>query len=284
MIRIRSVVDSSMGDIITPTIFPDGTSQVWKLDEKYRYNTVELTWEWEGNESELIWINQLICLLYQMGTTIEELYIPYLPYARQDKEVGNEATFARHVFLELLLKEHVRKVTTLDIHSSSDSVQSYTPFRYISQSITESDADVIVYPDAGSYNRYNDWIQSTYGLTTIVLDKVRNQLTGKIEGLDVNKDLTDYISSDDNQCKMLIIDDLSDYGGTFKKASTFLKDRFSGCDVSLYVTHFLGHGDIASYREAGIASIYTSPSLYEYRKKFQCDDEGVIIMKGNVIR
>lgn len=282
MIRIRSVVDSSMGDIIAPTIFPDKTSQVWKLDEKYRYGTVVLTWEWEGNESELIWLNQLICLLYQMEATITELYIPYLPYARQDKEVDNEATFARYVFLELLLKEHVRKVTTLDIHSGSDSVQSYAPFKYISQAIAESDADVIVYPDAGSYNRYNDWIQSTYGLTTIVLDKVRNQLTGKIEGLDVNKDLTDYISSDDNQCKMLIIDDLSDYGGTFKHASKFLHNRYSGCDVSLYVTHFLGHGDIASYKEAGIASIYTTPSLYEYRKKFQCDDEGVIIIKGNV--
>ena len=282
MIRIRSVIDSSMDDIITPTIFPDKTSQVWKLDEKYRNTFVQITWEWEGNESELIWINQLICLLYQMGTTIEELYIPYMPYARQDKEVGNEATFARHVFLELLLKEHVATITTLDLHSKSDSVYSYTPFRYISQAITESGADVIVYPDAGSYDRYNYWIQSTYGLTTIILDKVRNQLTGKIEGLDVNKELTDYIASDDNQCKMLIIDDLSDYGGTFKKASVFLKDRFSGCDVSLYVTHFLGHGDIASYKEAGIASIYTTPSLYEYRKKFQCDDEGVIIIKGNV--
>lgn len=277
MLKLK-LIKTGDSEVITPTIFPDKTSQVWKLDEKYIGNAVKITWNWEGNESELIWLNQLICLLNQMGSSITELCIPYLPYARQDKEVGNDKTFSRFIFFELLLTEHVGKITTMDIHSGSDKVMELKPFKYILQAVQLSKATVIVFPDAGAHKRYAYWLEQFPQLSFVVLDKVRNQLTGKIEGLKINEELTTY--TDFCSVHMLIVDDLSDYGGTFKKAAEYLRWEYAPIDISLYVTHFLGHGDVASYKEAGITNIYTSNTLDVYRKKFNCEDDGVVVING----
>lgn len=263
---------------IKPTIFPDKTSQVWKIDDwRLEPNPVfaKIEWYWE-EESELIWINQLICLLYQLGIEIDDLYIPYLPYARQDKEVSNTTTFAKQVFLEMLLKEHVSRVSTLDAHSEHPAIRSYAP-THIRKAMDMFDPHLIVFPDAGAYNRYS------YGLSDIhvlVIDKVRNQLTGKIEGLTLNQELSEYQGAEEGEdYKLLIVDDLSDYGGTFKFASKFLKEQLypnSNVDVGLYVTHFLNHGDINSYAEAGISKIYTTDSLTPYRNRYNPVDENIV--------
>lgn len=259
-------------EVVTPTIFPDRTSQVWKLDlDKFEGKPVTIVWNWE-QENELIWVNQLICLLHQNGNAISELYMPYLPYARQDKEITNTSTFAKHTFLEMLLKEHVGNLTALDAHSAHNEVLSYKPNVFIAKAIMQFNADVLVFPDAGAYSRYaTDFIETNF----LVLDKVRNQLTGKIEGLTFNLRLcsSKVMDAVDTKFRMLIVDDISDYGGTFKYASKFIKENFDA-EIGLYVTHFLGHGDIESYAEAGITDIYTTDSLSRYRG----NDKGVTIV------
>lgn len=264
---------------VIPTIFPDKTSQVWKLElDQYVGNEVDIIWNWE-QENELIWVNQLICLLYQSNIQIRELYIPYLPYGRQDKDVSNTSTFAKHVFLEILLKEHVGKVTTLDAHSEHPAIESKSPFFQIDKALKHFDADVIVFPDKGAYTRYAYMFDSKY-YDIVVLDKVRNQLTGKIEDLAINADLTTYdpvITAvlTDEPINMLIVDDISDYGGTFKKASAYLFNKYNSINVGLYVTHFLGHGNIESFKEAGISKIYTTDSLTKYRKS---NDDVIVVL------
>lgn len=266
---------------IKPTIFPDKTSQVWKIDDfrldpKPKFAKIE--WYWE-EESELIWINQLICLLYQLKIEIYELYIPYLPYARQDKEVSNTSTFAKHVFLEMLLKEHVGVVTTLDSHSHHSAIRSYTPTQ-IRKAMDLFDPHLIVFPDVGAYNRY------AYGLSDIhvlVIDKVRNQLTGKIEGLTLNKDLSEYYGAEEGEkYKLLIVDDLVDGGMTYIKASEFLKQELfpqSSVEIGLYVTHGIFSKGASVLFDSGINKIYTTDSLEAYRNRYNVDISGVTIIK-----
>lgn len=262
--------------LVTPTIFPDKTSQVWKLElDEYKGNEVDIIWNWE-QENELIWINQLICLLYQSNVTIRDLHMPYLPYGRQDKDVSNTSTFAKHVFLEVLLKEHVGQLSTLDAHSEHPSIVSRSPLFQIDRAVKHFGPDVIVFPDKGAYTRYAAMFDSEH-YATIVLDKVRNQQTGKIEDLAINTNLTTFdvaIASYTRPINLLIVDDISDYGGTFKKAAKFLNGEYGINNIGLYVTHFLGHGGIESFNEAGISKIYTTNSLTPYRK----NDDGIIIV------
>ena len=252
MIIIKS--NGYNGQIVSPTMFPDGTSQVWKLDLESMGSNVTIVWYFE-QEAELIWINQLIALMYQSKKVVDELYIPYLPYGRQDKEISNMTTFAKIIFLEILLKEHVGKVTSLDAHSYHESVQSYSPNTYIEKAIGEFKPDCLVFPDKGAYERYSKDYKE---FSCIVLDKVRDQLTGNITGMQIDSNLSDVIGSDEYY-KLLIIDDICDGGKTFETASILLHSKFD-CDVGLFVTHGIFSKGFNRLIESGISNFYTTQS------------------------
>jgi phosphoribosylpyrophosphate synthetase len=275
---------------VKPTIFPDGTSQIWKLDLDAIFSIHEkanIVWYYE-QEVELIWLNQLVELFKSLDRVIPNIFIPYLPYGRQDKKISNESTFAKNVFLKML-PEISGEIITLDIHSKVVGdirhvwfLTSIEPEKYIMEAITHfsnypGDSNVaLVYPDKGAYDRYSHLFE---GLEYIVMDKVRNQITGKIESLKIDKETTSFDISgkfvNDNVPKFLIVDDISDYGGTFKMVARTMKE-ICRCDIALYVTHYLGHGGSQQLYDSGISKIYTSNSLSEYRKSKNLDDSRVI--------
>ena len=262
MISIKNL-DTGESIEIVPTKFPDGTSQVWKLKDldQYKHFGCIITWYFH-EEAELIYVNQLICLLHQHGISIVELYIPYLPYGRQDKEVSNETTFAKTVFLEMLLTEMVGKVTTLDAHSQHPKVISYSPFGYIEKAITDFKPDLVVFPDKGAATRYS----SIVGNYFLYLNKTRNQLTGEITGLEfVDYSILDCIDSNAPDVRVLIVDDICDGGATFNNASIFLHSTLNRvgkkAKIGLYVTHGLFSKGYEKMIDSGISEFYTTQSL-----------------------
>ncbi|MDI1298059.1 phosphoribosyltransferase family protein [Methylotenera sp.] len=247
---------------VTPTIFPDGTSQVWKLDlDVYKNGSVKIVWSFE-QEAELIWVNQLIALLDSAEIAIDELYMPYLPYARQDKSVSNTTTFAKAVFLRSLLLDKVGKLTTLDAHSEHAAVKSYSAQPYINKAILEFKPDVLVFPDEGAYERYQNQIEQN-DFEVLVLDKVRDQATGAIKSLTLDAQKTSSVLSDNQKEKhyrMLIIDDICDGGATFNHAALFLHEKYH-CEIALYVTHGIFSKGYENMINAGIAEFFTTQSL-----------------------
>ena len=91
----------------------------------------------------------------------------------------------------------------------------------------------------------------SYGHTsTVVLDKVRDQLSGHITGMDfVRKPEIDVKN-------VLIVDDICDGGRTFCEASKLLKKEF-GCVVHLYVSHGIFSRGLEPLRKSGIERIFT---------------------------
>jgi phosphoribosylpyrophosphate synthetase len=261
MIRIESELHNI--DVV-PTIFPDGTSQVWKLDIDAFYGQhVSVVWKYEY-EAEFIQVIQLWKLLVASSIYPDFIYIPYLPYARQDKVISNETTFAKHVMMNIL-ECYYDKISALDVHSDDgrNGVSNISPEYLINKAIDNSGQHVVVvYPDAGAYDRYAEY---NYGVDYIVLDKVRNQSTGKIESLEYRDVYT--LTGITKDTVFLIIDDISDYGGTFKLAAQAIHKDHPNNLVNLYVTHFLGHGGVEPLYEAGINKIFTSDSLTEYRAR-----------------
>ena len=71
------------GTEIKPTIFPDGTSQVWKIDESiFKKRLIfeqHIEWEFES-EGEFMQVAQLCDLIAAKGGYVDMLYIPYFPY------------------------------------------------------------------------------------------------------------------------------------------------------------------------------------------------------------
>jgi len=273
-------VESGESQVITPTIFPDGTSQIWKIGvEKYKDKQVKIIWNFES-EAELIWVHQLYYLLIASTANLTEIYIPYLPYARQDKPVSDESTFALYTLRNIISSLHC-PITTLDVHSSvavfRDAMTSYSPEVYIENAIEESQCDVIVFPDEGAYNRYSN-LECFDDMKFLVLDKVRDQSTGKIISLELNKNYEVhqglYVSSAVH--RFLIVDDICDGGATFVNTSMFIHKNFKAI-VSLYVTHGIFSQGFDKLIDSGIKAFYTTQSLPKNKSGYKLQEINYVI-------
>ena len=236
---------------IKPTIFPDNTSQVWRLNEGIfsEYNVIN--WEYE-NDAEFIQVAQLVDLLNEISTGVSELIIPFMPYSRQDKPVTNTSTFGKFTFCKLLNMLKVQSIHTIDCHSSKYmlGIHNISPAHFIYSALRTSNPDTICFPDEGAYRRYNH--ESCFeGYPTATLLKNRNPLTGEIEGLSlINRDIIDLKNK-----KVLLCDDLCDGGRTFIEAAKLLKN-LGAKTVDLYTTHGIYSKGVQILFDSGINRIF----------------------------
>lgn len=245
MIRLNDVE-------ILPTIFPDRTSQIWKLpeyllDTVYKEYTCVVTWDFE-HEDELLHVAQLKVLLDTYVPTVT-LVIKYLPYARQDKRVENESTFALSAFAVLLNSLHFAEVKVLDSHNNTrahaiENLVDLSPAQYIKEAYEQTKSNLILFPDTGATLRYSNYHIGPY----ITAEKIRDQETGKITSFTMNGKVKGKT--------VLIVDDIADGGATFCLAAESLK-KAGAKKVHLYVTHGIFSKGKEVLRAFGIDKIWT---------------------------
>ena len=250
--------------VLKPTIFPDGTSQVWKLpDEVFASKELEITWNFEA-EREIIDLLSLRELLPEHEYTWD-LHIPFMPYARQDKDVSNTSTFNLKVLAGLINSLVCREVTSVDVHNPVHTRELIFSFRNIEVTelhkllIKENNYCAVVFPDAGAQARYGHNLD----VPTIVCDKTRDQLTGNITGHRILSILTSSTDPDNFQVngRVLIIDDLCDGGATFISVARLLHEVLPSVTVDLYVSHGVFSKGRIHLLDNGINYLYTTNSL-----------------------
>jgi len=231
------------GYLITPTIFPYKSSQVWKIPTEYfSLDSNTILWEFE-NEAEFLHVAQLKSLLNPMATCILDL--PYLPYARQDKTENNVSTTAFFPFSYLLNCLGFSKVIVKDPHNINVTKAKIKNVEIIMPDLISLLVDLKaapVYPDKGAAVRYGA------DSLSITCDKVREPLTGKIEGITVHGAVEPRT--------YLIIDDICDGGRTFIEVAKKLYEA-GAAEVHLYITHGIFSKGLEPLREAGIKRIFT---------------------------
>lgn len=233
-----------LGDyIVTPTMFSDKTSQIWKIPEEVLKKKSIITWDFE-NEAELSHVIQLAALFTLEKGRMPALYMPYLIYGRQDKDIANDKTFARNVIIPILTK-YFYKIVTLDSHSKVSGVHNIIPD--LNKLFLDTKPDIICFPDKGASTRGYD----TAFFPFFSLDKVRNQSTGVIEGLKFQ----DNFDVDLKDKTVLILDDICDRGGTFIGAAKLLRE-VGAKSVILYTTHGIYSGGTKLIFDNGIDRIF----------------------------
>lgn len=244
----------------TTTVFPDGTSQVWKLDlELEEGDDIEILWLFE-NEAELFHVCQLAHLLEVDYDYSPTLIVPYLPYGRQDKSVANDASFALNTFKDVLYHRGICRIETFDAHSETDMVISTSPAKFHKAIFNH---DVVCFPDKGAAVRYGT--ADGFGNSPVIFcEKVRNQQTGEITGLKVNGATPDLLFNK----RVLIVDDICDGGMTFIKVAEALK-TFNPLQVDLAVSHGLFSKGEQVLKDAGITNIFTTNSLLRNPEGFK---------------
>ncbi|WP_099469698.1 ribose-phosphate diphosphokinase [Konateibacter massiliensis] len=221
--------------IININKFPDGTLLL-KEDVPVNFEghrTASIEWLFESNE-ELVALIYLAKHLRAHGISALHLKMPYIPNARQDRVKNTEDVFTLKYFAEILNDLNFRSVTVLDPHSSVSEALLHnlvvkSPKNLVDKVISSIGSEnlTMFYPDEGACKRYSFMFSLPYAFGI----KKRDWESGKIDGLDVSG-MTDLISGKN----ILIVDDISSYGGTFYHSAKKLKEL--GADkIYLYFSH-----------------------------------------------
>lgn len=225
MIKVNSTV-------IEQNHFPDGTLLLKTEDFRGYKDSVKIEWHYES-DAELFTI---ICLAKKAPR--KELFLPYIPHARQDRVKHGEDTFTLRYFAEVINSLDFETVTVLDPHSTVsealiDRIVIRNPKQYADMAIEAACAEcnceelILFFPDEGASKRYANLFQLPY----VFGIKKREWKTGNIQGLDVVDNGFDLQGKN-----VLIIDDICSRGGTFYHSAKKLKE-LGAAKVFLYITH-----------------------------------------------
>ncbi len=271
MIKVKTIHEEV---ILIPTIFPDGTSQIWKLPNPEILTRKEyvITWNFES-EREIYDIYSFHTLLHENRERDDlptvHLRMPYLPFGRQDKPVSNNTTFNLRVFARLINNLGFKSVATVDAHNPIVASEFFQlGFKNISvdkihsELISSYNPTYIVFPDKGAQDRYKNLSH----FSTIFCEKVRDQATGQITG--VNVDFPQFTTLRPTD-KLLIIDDLCDGGATFIAVAKALRENtMPNIRIALFVTHGIFSKGRKHLLDNGIDEIYTTNSLLHNKDGF----------------
>lgn len=221
--------------------FPDRTLNLgFNIVELYKSGRVPsnyflIDWKFENNEELVALIFIVNHIKYRGGKDAKiDLYMPYIPNARQDRCKSSRDIFTLKYFAELINSLNFDKVIVLDPHSSVSEglinniwVQSLNELK--KSVLNEIKEDVIIYfPDNGAAKKYEDLFtnyETVYGV------KHRDWKTGKIQGLEV---ITNGIDLKDKT--ILMFDDIVSYGGSLYYSALKLKELGVN-KIYAYVTH-----------------------------------------------
>lgn len=242
------------GNPLPTTLFPDNTSQIWKLPEHILEpaSWVHIVWDF-SHEGEFMQLAQLKMLLdgYEVRSTLR---LKYLPYGRQDKLISNETTFALRTFAFMLNKLDFEEIIIMDPHSmvATDLIKhskAKFPIKELLSSILISESDLICYPDEGALKKYTAITEMPYANFPFIHgEKTREQSSGKI--------LSYRVKGNPKDSKVMVVDDICDGGATFVILAKALYE--SGArEVNLFVTHGIFSKGLRPLFDSGIKRIFT---------------------------
>lgn len=190
-----------------------------------------------------------------------DLFIPYVPYARQDRVMVLGESFSIKVFADLINSQGYNKVGIYDAHSDVTPAlinncvpyKNHTFVNKVLEKFKHHDY-FIVSPDAGAYKKIFNLASSVgYRDEIITSNKIREVSSGKITKIQV--DCADLLGR-----PVFIIDDICDGGGTFKMLSSELMKRNAG---SIYL--IVSHGIFSKGTElSGIEHTYCTNSFCDF--------------------
>jgi ribose-phosphate pyrophosphokinase len=201
-----------------------------------------------------------------------DLWMPYMPYARQDRPCVNGEALSVAVMGSLINSCGFNTVVLLDAHSDVASAVikncENMPQSKIFNNIVDNFNDYyIVAPDAGAYKKAHNLATTIGAKGVICANKVRDVATGRIEGVQVLADVKGL--------NLLVADDICDGGKTFTELATVLRSQKCAA-LKLVVTHGLFTKGLELLTAPGMYDkIYTTNS-YHGTAKGNVDHLGVV--------
>ena len=240
-------------------IFPDGESKVTlqKIPKKSVILVVQSTYP--PVDTNLLQVLSIISQVRKISSRTFAI-IPYMGYARQDKQFLSGEVITMSVVAKMLQSAGAKKVIVVDIHSNTALNHFNIPTENVS-AVPELAKyfkklnlknPLVVSPDMGGYSRSKKFA-SLLKTDFIVLKKHRDRKTGSVS---IQTAKMDVQGKD-----LILVDDIISTGGSIIKAAQFLKKQkckrvFVACTHGLLV-----EGAEKKIRKAGVSRIISTNTI-----------------------
>ena len=269
--RIARRLKAKYVDVDTRT-FPDGESKITFRHNLKKSVVLVVQSTYPPVDTNLLQILSIISEVKKISSKIYAI-MPYMGYARQDRQFLNGEIVTMSVVAKMLQAAGAKKIIAVDIHSKTALRHFKIPTENVS-AIPELAKylkklklknPIVVSPDTGGSLRakkFADILKSDF----ITLKKSRNRKTGKVSIQSTKADV--------NGKDLIIVDDIISTGGSVVKATQFLKKQ--KCKrVFVVCTHGLLVGDAEkNIKKAGVTQIISTNTIP--RSISKVDVSGVI--------
>mgnify|MGYP001235582848 FL=1 len=269
--RIARRLKAKYVDVDTRT-FPDGESKITFRHNLKKSVVLVVQSTYPPVDTNLLQILSIISEVKKISSKIYAI-MPYMGYARQDRQFLNGEIATMSVVAKMLQAAGAKKAITVDIHSKTALRHFKIPTENVS-AIPELAKylkklklknPIVVSPDTGGSLRakkFADILKSDF----ITLKKSRNRKTGKVSIQSTKANV--------NGKDLIIVDDIISTGGSIVKATQFLKKQ--KCKrVFVVCTHGLLVGDAEkNIKKAGVTQIISTNTIP--RSISKVDVSGVI--------
>jgi ribose-phosphate pyrophosphokinase len=205
--------------------------------------------------------------LRNMNVSHIEAFIPYIPYARQDRVMVPGEPLSIKVFANIVNSLNLNKVIVFDAHSDVSvallnncrNTVNHEMVHHFLKQLNLKDF-VLVSPDLGAYKKVDKLAQKIGYKGEIATGiKVRDLSTGQIIKSDVNCD-------DLKEKACIVVDDICDGGRTFIELAAALKAKNAG-DLYFIASHgIFSHNAIERLKEAGYMNVCSSNSIADLKE------------------
>lgn len=241
-------------------IFPDGESKITINAKPKKGKIIIVNSTCPPVDSNIMQTLSLISKARQFSSDIVSV-IPYLGYARQDREFLPGEVVTLSVITKLLKAAGASKVIVVDIHSQMGLKHFDIPVKNVSAILElvnhfkklKLKDPLVVSPDLGGAARAEEFAK-LYGTDFIALKKQRDRKTGKVEIMTLD---LDGVKGRD----LVLVDDMISTGGSIVKATEFLRKQKCR-KVYVACTHALLIDNAEKkIRKAGISAIISTNTI-----------------------
>ncbi|HET6517063.1 MAG TPA: ribose-phosphate pyrophosphokinase [Nitrosopumilaceae archaeon] len=241
-------------------IFPDGESKITFSGEPKKGEIIVVQSTYPPVDSNLLQCLLLVSKAKQYSENVIAV-VPYLGYARQDKEFLTGEIVSIHIISKLFKAVGATKIIVVDIHSTVGLKYFKIPAKNIS-AISEQvkffkklnlKNPLVVSPDFGGKTRAKEFA-SLFNTDYIALKKQRSRKTGQVKIISTN---LKHVTNRD----IILVDDMISSGGSIIKATEFLKKQkckrvFVSCTHALLVNNAE-----KKIKKAGVSEIISTNTI-----------------------
>ena len=253
-------------------VFPDGESKITfgRIPKNSVILVVQSTYP--PVDTNLL---QALSIISQARKVSSKIYaiIPYMGYARQDREFLSGEVVTMSIVARMLRSAGAKKIVVVDIHSKialnhfkipKENISAIPELAKYFKRMKLKDA-LVVSPDMGGALRAKRFA-SLINTDFIALKKSRNRKTGKVV---IQSSKVDVRGKD-----LILVDDIISTGGSIVKAAQFLKKQkckrvFVACTHGLFV-----EDAEKKIKNAGVSRIISTNTIP--RNTSKVDISGVI--------